>query len=247
MDLAGKGAIVAGGAGSIGRVVVGELHRRGANVAVLDSDADGASTFSGKGVTYIQTDAADETSVEAAVRSATERVGQILVLVNCTGTIHSEALINLLSLTRRRHRADSWDRVLRSNLTATFLVSAHVAEHMATARTKGVIVNFSSIAAAGNPGQTAYAAAKAGIEALTVVWAKELGPLGIRVVTVAPGFVDTPSTRAALPEATIKEWEKRTALRRLAKPEEIASAVLFAIDNDFLTGRTIAVDGGLTI
>jgi 3-oxoacyl-[acyl-carrier protein] reductase len=247
MNLTGKGAIVAGGAGSIGRVVVGALRRRGAKVVVLDADADGAAAFSDDDVTYVLTDAADEASVEAAIRAATAQVGMIFVLVNCTGTIHSEAMVNLLSPAGRRHSADSWDRVLRSNLTATFLVSAHVAEHMAATRAKGIIVNFSSIAAAGNPGQSAYAAAKAGVEALTVVWAKELGPFGIRVVTVAPGFVDTPSTHAALPEATIKEWTRRTPLRRLAKPEEIASAVLFAVDNEFLTGRTIAVDGGLTI
>jgi 3-oxoacyl-[acyl-carrier protein] reductase len=247
MDLAGKGVIVAGGAGSIGRAVVAALLSRGANVVVLDANVDDPVAVSANGATHILTDAADEASVEAAIRSANAQIGKIFVLVNCAGAIHSEALVNLSSSTGRRHRADSWDRVLRSNLTATFLVSAHVAEHMASTRTKGVIINFSSIAAAGNAGQSAYSAAKAGVEALTAVWAKELGPLGIRVVALAPGFVDTPSTHAALSESAITEWTRRTALRRLAKPEEIAGAVLFAIDNDFLTGRTIAIDGGLTI
>ncbi len=144
--------------------------------------------------------------------------------------------MNLLAPKQKRHLLENWDRVIRSNLTATFLLSSHVAEAMATSRTKGVIINFSSVSAAGNPGQSAYAAAKAGIEALTSVWAKELGPLGVRVVTIAPGFVDTPSTRTALPDDSLKEWARRTPLRRLAKADEIAGAVMFAIENDYLTG-----------
>jgi 3-oxoacyl-[acyl-carrier protein] reductase len=246
MEVDGRGAIVAGGAGSLGRVIVAGLRQRGAAVVVLDSDPNPAP-FDDTGVTYISADVSDEDSVSVAVAKAADALGKIAILVNAAGAIHSEPLFNMLSPDQKRHRLDSWERVLRSNLTTTFLVTSHVVEAMATSRTKGVIVNFSSVAAAGNPGQSAYAAAKAGIEALTAVWAKELGPLGIRVVAVAPGFVDTPSTRAALPEATIKEWARRTPLRRLATAEEIASAVLFAIENDYLTGRVLAIDGGLTI
>jgi len=110
-----------------------------------------------------------------------------------------------------------------------------------------VIVNFSSIAASGNPGQSAYAAAKAGIEAMTTVWARELGPLGIRAVAIAPGFVATPSTDAAMNPDALADLKRRTPLLRLARPAEITSAVLFAIENDFLTGTTIAVDGGLVL
>lgn len=148
---------------------------------------------------------------------------------------------------QRRHRISTWDATIRSNLTVTFVLGAHVAESMASTRTKGVIINFSSIAAAGNPGQSAYSAAKAGIEAMTTVWARELGPLGIRAVTIAPGFVATASTDAAMSESALSEIKRRTPLLRLAKAQEIASAVDFAIANDFLTGTTIAVNGGLVL
>ncbi len=245
MDLSGRGAIVTGGAGSLGRVIVAALRRHGANVVVFDNVAEPAP-FDDEGVIYAATDVASESAVAAGLQTAIGAVGKIAVLVNAAGAIHSEPLVNILA-SERRHALESWDRTLRANLTTTFLVTAHVAEHMATARTKGAIINFSSVAAAGNSGQSAYAAAKAGVEALTSVWAKELGPLGIRVVAIAPGFVDTPSTQAALPEATVKEWMRRTPLRRLARAEEIAGAVMFAIENDYISGRTLAIDGGLTI
>jgi 3-oxoacyl-[acyl-carrier protein] reductase len=247
MELTGKGVIVAGGAGSIGRAVVEHLSRNGARVAVLDSDPEGARKFTDATVTYLRADAADEQAVAQAVAAAVATLGEIHVLVNCTGMIHSEPLITLTDPQRRRHEVPNWDAVIRSNLTATFVVSLYVAEHMVTNRIKGVIVNFSSIAAAGNPGQTAYAAAKAGVEAMTVVWARELGSLGIRVLAIAPGFVDTPSTGAALSASSLQELKRRTPLRRLATVQEIAQTVSFAIENDFVTGRTISIDGGLTL
>lgn len=196
---------------------------------------------------YVTADTGDDASVGVAVAAVVSDFHRIDALINCAGKIHSEPLINLFGKEQRRHRLDTWNAVLYSNLTATFTVTAHVVEHMALARTKGVIVNFSSISATGNPGQTAYAAAKAGIEALTVVWSRELGPLGIRVVAIAPGFVDTPSTRAALSESALKDFVRRTPLGRLATPDEVAASVIFAIENDFLTGRTIAIDGGVVI
>jgi 3-oxoacyl-[acyl-carrier protein] reductase len=247
MDVSGKGVIVAGGAGAIGQAVVANLLRRAARVAVLDSDPDGARSFSDAAIAYLHADAADEEAVAQAVPEAAALLGTIHVLVNCTGAMHSEPFITLADSEWRRHDVDAWKAVIRSNLTATFVVSSYVAEHMVLNRTKGVIVNFSSIAAGGNRGQTAYAAAKAGVEAMTVVWARELGALGIRAVAIAPGFVDTPSTHAALSAQALQDWKRRTPLHRLATTQEIAQTVLFAIENDFVTGRTINVDGGLTI
>lgn len=247
MDPSGKGIIVAGGAGNLGRVIAGALCRRGAQVAIIDSDAAGAKKVADLEVMYVQADAGDEVSVGRAIADVAAKLHSVDALINCIGTIHSEPLLNLLNKEQRRHRRDTWDKVIYSNLTATFMLSAHVAEHMALARTKGVIVNFSSVSASGNPGQSAYAAAKAGIEALTVVWARELGPLGIRVVAIAPGFVETESTRSALSEALLKDSIRRTPLGRLASPDEVATTVIFVLENDFVTGRTIAIDGGVVV
>lgn len=247
MDPNGKGIIVAGGAGHLGRAIAAALCRRGAQVAIIDNDAHGAEKIATLEVTYVRADAGDDASAGRAIANVAAKLHRIDALINCTGSIHSEPLINLLNKEQRRHRRDTWDKVIYSNLTATFTLTARVVEHMALARTKGVIVNFSSVSAAGNPGQSAYSAAKAGIEALTVVWARELGPLGIRVVAIAPGFVETGSTRKALSEASLKDCIRRTPLGRLAAPDEIATSVIFVLENDFLTGRTIAIDGGVVV
>jgi 3-oxoacyl-[acyl-carrier protein] reductase len=244
MDIAGAAVIVAGGAGNLGSAIVAELLRRGARVGVIDAAEPPA--FEGD-VAFVRGDVADDAEAAAALQSLAGRIGGVSALVNCTGLIHSEPLVNILDPQQRRHRLSTWDAVIRGNLTATFLLSAYVAEHMVASKTKGVIVNFSSIAAGGNAGQTAYAAAKAGVEAMTNVWARELGPMGIRVVAIAPGFVDTPSTRSAMKENALNDLRRRTPLRRLATADEIARAVVCAIENDFMTGNVLAVDGGLTL
>jgi len=93
----------------------------------------------------------------------------------------------------------------------------------------------------------AYSAAKAGVNAMTKAWAKELGIVGIRFVAIAPGFIDAPSTRSALSEPVMSEWIKRTPLRRLGSVEDVVSAVVFAIVNEHLTGKVIEIDGGLSL
>jgi 3-oxoacyl-[acyl-carrier protein] reductase len=126
-------------------------------------------------------------------------------------------------------------------------MTKHVVEAMLKKRSKGVIVNISSVSAKGNAGQSAYSAAKAGIEALTKVWAKELAPMGIRAFAVAPGFCDTPSTHGALNEKVLQETVSRVPLRRLGRAEEIAAFVVSGIKNDYLNGKILEIDGGLVI
>lgn len=245
MDIRDKGVIIAGGSGSLGSAIAESLAARGARVAVLDV-REPAEPLDAIALS-LRADLADEDAIVGALDLVYAEFGKVHVLVNCAGLIHSESLVNMSNPERRRHATQTWHSVIRSNLTATFLLSAQVAERMALSRTKGVIVNFSSIAARGNAGQTAYAAAKAGVEAMTTVWARELGPLGIRAVAIAPGFVSTPSTEAALAETTLADIKRRTPLMRLAKAAEIASTVAFAVENDFITGTTLAVDGGFIL
>lgn len=241
MDVRERSIVVAGGAGSLGSFIASDLRTRGARVIILD-----ARESSVPDIPSFALDITDDDAVVTALKNIVGTHGKISALINCAGLIHSEPLINLMSA-ERTHRIETWDATIRSNLTAAFVLGARVAEHMVQCRTKGVIVNFSSVAASGNPGQSAYAAAKAGIEAMTNVWARELGPLGIRAVAIAPGFVATESTHAALTEQILADLKRRTPLLRLAKPEEIASAVVFALENDFVTGTTIAVDGGIIL
>ncbi len=132
------------------------------------------------------------------------------------------------------------------NLTGVFLCTREVAAKMIELKSQGAIVNISSISRAGNMGQANYSAAKAGVAADTVVWAKELARYGIRVAGVAPGFIETEMTLSMKPEAL----DKMTAgipLRRMGKPEEIAHSVAYIFENDYYTGRILELDGGLRL
>lgn len=249
MDLSGRNAIVTGGVRGLGRAVVESLVGRGANVTVFDLDRTGLAELASAlpGVSTAVCDVSDELQVESALQEFHERAKVAHVLVNNAGIIHSAPLLKMAKGGLERYATSDWNKVISTNLTSVFLMTSRVAERMVVTRTRGVIVNISSISAGGNPGQTAYSAAKAGVEALTATWARELGVFGIRTVAIAPGFVGTDSTRTALSETVLQELVSRVPLRRLGKAEEIAKTVLFAIDNDFVNGKTIPVDGGLVL
>lgn len=243
MDLSGRVIVVAGGAGALGEAVVRALADRGARPAILDRQV-GAGLPAG--VPALQVDAQDPAAVAMAVSEIVALAGPIDGLVNAIGRIHSAPLVNLLATAGRRALpVAEFDAAVADNLRPIFVVGAALAEYWLSARRPGVIVNIGSVASGGNAGQTAYAAAKAGLHALTETWSRELGRFGVRVVTVAPGFIDTATTRTAVPERVIERIRAETPLGRLGRPEEVAHAVLFALENDFVTSTCICVDGGL--
>jgi 3-oxoacyl-[acyl-carrier protein] reductase len=141
---------------------------------------------------------------------------------------------------------DQWSAVIGVNLSGVFLCAREAAAQMIERGNGGVIVNISSISRVGNAGQSNYRAAKAGVESMGVVWAKERARYGIRVGSIAPGFTRTEILASMRPEVL----EKLTApvpLRRLGQPDEIAHAVLFIFESDFFTGRCLELDGGLRL
>jgi 3-oxoacyl-[acyl-carrier protein] reductase len=249
MSISEHTILVTGAAGCLGSALARRLTALGARVAAVDLDSAGLDKLQTELPDLVPRvcDLTDGEAVERAVDGIVEQMGGITAVVNNAGQIQSAPLLNPLSRDQRRHSVELWDHVIAVNLTSVFLVTRCVADHMAKKRTKGVIVNISSIAAAGNAGQSAYGAAKAGINALTVTWAKELGPLGIRVLGVAPGFVDTPSTRAALTPKVVEHLEQQVPLRRLGRDEEFVSAVESCLSNTYLNGVVLPVDGGLRI
>jgi 3-oxoacyl-[acyl-carrier protein] reductase len=145
-----------------------------------------------------------------------------------------------------RMTMDQWNSVIGVNLTGVFLCAREAAAHMIESGNGGVIVNISSISRAGNAGQSNYSAAKAGVESMGVVWAKELARYGIRVGSIAPGFTHTEILASMRPEVLAKLIAP-VPLKRLGQAEEIAHAVLFIFENDFFTGRCLDVDGGLRL
>lgn len=246
-DLHGRTAIVTGGAGNLGRAISLALRDRGCRVVVLDREASLKDSDSESMISRINCDLTDPEQVGTCIRDVWERFGPASILVNAVGSIYSAPLINIASTSERRHSYEAWTKVIDANLNSVFLTTVNIVDRMVATRTRGVVVNMSSIASAGNAGQGAYSAAKAAVNAMTIAWAKELGPMGIRFVAIAPGFIDTATTQAAMSEPTIKDWIRRTPLRRLGAVEDITAAVLFAITNGHLTGKIIEIDGGLTL
>ena len=233
MELRGKKAIVTGGVRGLGRAMVEKLLENGANVTVFDLNTAGFDELRKEQVNCVECDVSDYDQVLKATGQYHEQLGAADILINNAGILYSEPLIKLTSEGVARHDAAMWNKVLAADLNSVFYMTVCVVEKMMTTRTRGVIVNISSVSSSGNAGQSAYSAAKAGVNALTAVWAKELGPMGIRVIAVAPGFTDTDSTKDAVNEAALRETVKKVPLRRLGKPAEIADGVVSVIQNDF--------------
>lgn len=246
MEINGAVSIITGGAKGLGLAIAEHLLEQGARVVVADLDSDAVAELP-DGIEGHVLDVTDPGAVKAVVGTVLERHGRIDALVNNAGVIYSEPMVNITNMSDMMHSYDRFRKSIAINMDSVFIVTAAVVEKMVINRTKGAIVNISSISACGNEGQTAYSAAKAGVNAMTVTWSKELGKLGIRCNAVAPGFVDTSSTSHALSESIVKHIRMNTPLHRLGRPEEIALAVSSVIANDFMNGAIIHVDGGLSI
>jgi 3-oxoacyl-[acyl-carrier protein] reductase len=190
---------------------------------------------------------ADEAEVTDGMRQVASDFGRLDGLVNNAGIVRDGLLVKVKDgAVVGSMSLDQWNAVIGVNLTGVFLCGREAAKHMIERGNGGVIVNISSISRLGNAGQTNYSAAKAGVESMAVVWAKELARYGIRAGSVAPGFTRTEILTSMRPEVL----DKMTApvpLKRLGLPEEIANAVLFVFQNDFFTGRCLEVDGGLRL
>jgi 3-oxoacyl-[acyl-carrier protein] reductase len=241
--------LVTGGGRGIGRHLVERAVLETRRVAVFEKDEAAIAdlTAAHPAVKCYLCDVTDPGAVANAM-AAMESDGFALdVLVNNAGFVHSAPLINLLEKNNRVHSAEEWQRVLAANLSAVFYVTGPVVDHMLKSRTKGVVISMSSVSARGNAGQSAYSAAKAGVNALTRTWAKELSGFGIRFVSVAPGFMDTLSTREALSEANLAKLKGLIPLRKLGEVEHIYQTVRFIAENDYVNGTVIEIDGGLVI
>lgn len=249
MELRAKKVIVTGGASGLGRSMVEHLLAKGAAVSVVDVDASGLEVLEQRfpGIACIPCDVGDPVEVATAIDGYFQKFGAPDVLINNAGILHSEPLVRIGPQGVEKHAIDTWNRVLAADLSSVFYMAVCVAEKMLLTRTRGVLVNISSVSASGNAGQSAYSAAKAAVNALTATWAKELGPMGIRVVAVAPGFMSTESTRKVMSDSALQDVIRRIPLRRLGKPEEVAAAVLGVVENDYCHGKVFELDGGLVI
>ncbi len=251
MDVRGKTILVTGAGRGIGRSLALHFGAKGARLALLDMNAADVEETQAHctelGVvarSYIA-NAANEDSVVGALDRVTADFGGLDGLINNAGIVRDAMLVKVKDgQVVGKMTLAQWQAVIDVNLTGVFLCAREAAQRMINHTRGGVIVNVSSISRAGNAGQTNYSAAKAGVAAMTVVWAKELARYGIRVGAVAPGFIRTPMVAGMKPEALAK-MTSPIPLGRLGEPEEIAHAVGFIFENDLFTGRCVEVDAGL--
>jgi len=251
MKVAGKIAVVTGGASGIGQAVANAFIERGGRVAIFDlNEAAGqAMTKSlGSNAIFENVNVADELSVNAAIAKTMASLGAIHVCVNCAG-------IGSAHKTFGKNGAfplSAWDKTIAVNLTGSFNVARLCAEQMAKNEpldsngSRGAIINIASVAAFdGQIGQVAYSASKAGIVGMTLPMARDLSSIGIRVNTIAPGLIETPLL-GALPAEVLDALAKSVLYpKRLGKPDEIAHLALAIIENDYINGECIRVDGGI--
>jgi 3-oxoacyl-[acyl-carrier protein] reductase len=244
-----KKIVITGGASGLGLASAMRLASRGASVwaldrdpAALDSAARAAEEW--RHLHFLACDVGDEEQVAGAVERIERDSGGIEVLINNAAVLRDQALVGKLRGKTKKHSLIEWHETLRSNLTAAFLMGREVAEVMVRAGRGGLIINVSSVSRRGNAGQSAYAASKGGLDALTATWAQELAAYGIRVAGIAPGFVETPMTRR-IPPFFLERIKTLTPLKRFGTLEEFASAVEFVIENDYLHGKVLELDGGL--
>jgi 3-oxoacyl-[acyl-carrier protein] reductase len=250
MRLSQVHAVVTGAAGGLGGCFALELARAGARVTAGDTNAAGLRRLAAQAEGLVgqlaieRLDVTDEASVESFCASAAEQMGGVNVLINSAGILRDGRLLaregdRLVTLPLAQ-----WRKVLDVNLTGPFLMTRQVALHMVQGNVpEGVIVNLSSIARAGNPGQSNYAASKSGLDACTRTWALELGRYGIRVGAIAPGVTDT-AFLAGISEEALGRLAEEIPLRRLGQPVDLWRAVQFMIECEFFTGRVLEVDGG---
>lgn len=247
--IAGKKIILTGGVGSLGSYLSGRLKSNGAEVFIIDNNQEKLDRLLSEndGIKGYKCDLKDFEDTAKCIHKIFEEAPEISILINNAGLIFSSPLINLLSAADRRHDFASWQKVIDANLTSVFNAGVNVIDKMVRNRTRGLVINISSIAACGNPGQTAYSAAKAAVDALTKTWSKELFMLGIRVAGISPGFFDTPSTKAAVSGGNLEKIIKKIPSQRLGKTDELFHAVKFIIENDYFNGKILEIDGGLVI
>ncbi len=252
MEINGKVAVVTGGARGIGRQFTFDLLKQGAKVAICDINEDflnDAYEFfdkNGYKVDSYKMDVTNEKDVELIFEKIAKKHNGFDIVVNNAGIVKDHLLVKKNGENFEKFPIEDWNKVIAVNLTGVFLCAREAAYQMIKYKKKGVIVSMSSISREGNIGQTNYTATKAGVSAMTVTWAKELSRYGIRVAAIAPGYIDTELT-APIPEKIKEKLKAIIPLGRFGTKEEISKTLIFIIENDYITGRTIEVDGGLRI
>lgn len=250
MKIADSIVAITGGAQGLGRAMALYLAERGARLALIDlneqalAEAVAACEALGAEARSYVINVAKEGEVDAGFARIAEDFGGLDALVNNAGIMRDGMLLKVRDgKVAERMSLAQWQSVIDVNLTGVFLCGRAAAGIMAESGKGGAIVNISSVSRAGNMGQTNYSASKAGVATMTVSWARELARYGVRVAAIAPGFINTDMVAQMRPEI-LEALVKQVPLRRLGEADEIASTLAFILENDYLSGRVLEIDGG---
>ncbi len=251
MEISGRTVMITGGASGLGAATARLFARQGAHVVIADLNQEAGQALAEElapRARYVSVDVTNEDQVQAAVETAVQAFGGLHGLVNCAGIAIAE---RVLGRENRIHDLGRFAKVIAVNLTGTFncirLAAAAMAANEPNADgERGVIVNTASVAAFdGQIGQAAYSASKGGVVAMTLPVARDLAQYGIRVMTIAPGIMDTPML-AGLPEKARRSLAQQVPFpARLGRPEEYAALALHIFENAYLNGEVIRLDGAI--
>lgn len=254
MQIKDNNFVVTGAAQGLGEAISVALAGQGAKLALLDVNVERLDETlqmcrqAGAADCYAFTcDVASETSVERCFASIEDHLGPVAGLVNNAGILRDAMLVKVRDgEIVDRLSLEQWQQVIDINLTGVFLCGREAASSMIRNDRGGVIINISSISRAGHIGQSNYAAAKAGVAALSSTWAQELARYNIRSAAIAPGVFETEMVASLKPEAH-ERITSAVPLKRTGTVEELAHAVRFIIENDYYSGRILELDGGLRL
>jgi 3-oxoacyl-[acyl-carrier protein] reductase len=253
MNLQNQVIVITGAAQGLGKAMAEEFAKQGAQIALLDMQEDAvesaASEIEKLGVkaSGYAVNVTNEHEVEQVFAKVAADFGQINGLINSAGIMRDGMLLKVKEgQVVSKMPLEQFQSVLDVNVTGTFLCSREAAAQMVETKSKGVIVNISSVSRAGNAGQTNYSASKAAVSTMTVSWSKELARFGIRTGCIAPGLVETAMAAQMRPEMR-EMFIKSIPAQRLADVEELAHAAKFIFENEYFTGRTLELDGGTRV
>ena len=254
MDINTLKVVVTGGASGMGRHFVERFLASGAKVSAWDTQIESLSalkaTHPEDDLHIAQVDVSKEAEVQVAMDEAWNALGGLNGLINNAGIFRDAMLVKRDRKSKKIQMMslEQWQKVIDVDLTGPFLCTRELSRHLLNAGgdLPAVVINISSISRAGNMGQSNYSAAKAGLVADTVTWARELARSRIRVAAIAPGFIETPILKG-MRQDMIDTLVQNIPLRRLGTPEEIYLAVKFIVECEYFTGRCLDIDGGLRL
>ncbi len=226
------------------------LAQAGADLALLDMNEQGlldtqkqCHMLSAKAIYYVM-DVTNEAQVMKTFEDIVIDFGHVDGLINNAGILRDGLLVKVKDGQISKMSLEQFDTVMNVNVTGTFLCGREAAVKMIETKRKGVIINISSVARAGNIGQTNYSASKAAVATMATSWARELARYGIRAAAIAPGIVHTAMADQMKPEA-IERLKQMVPVGRMGEPGEIAHAAKYILENDYFTGRVLEIDGGM--